>query len=171
MARSVIFFDDTDMDEQRAKQKSFLSWAMGGPEEYTGKDMRDAHAPMVERGLDHAHFDAVAGHLQTTLQELDVDEMRDLAAQYENFEYIPCISGDDAAAEFRVGRADANALSDEADLSGWRVFLCGHPAMVNATRKMAYLAGAAMADIMADPFDFQELRIQPRSEPEPLDVW
>lgn len=68
------FFDDTDMDEQRAKQKSFLSWAMGGPEEYTGKDMRDAHAPLVEKGLNQAHFDAVAGHLQATLQELNVDE-------------------------------------------------------------------------------------------------
>ena len=97
--------------------------------------------------------------------------MRDLAARHENFEYIPCISGDDAATGFRAGRADAIALADETDLSGWRVFLCGHPAMVNAIRKLAYMAGAALADIMADPFDFQELRTAPRSEPEPLDVW
>ena len=100
-----------------------------------------------------------------------IDEMKDLAAGHENFEYTPCISGDDAATGFRAGRADAIALADETDLSGWRVFLCGHPAMVNAIRKMAYMAGAALADIMADPFDFQELRIEPRDEPEPLDVW
>jgi len=70
------FFDDTDMDGQRAKQKSFLSWVMGGPEEYTGKNMREAHAPLVARGLNEAHFDAVAGHLQATLEELGVAEDR-----------------------------------------------------------------------------------------------
>ena len=44
----------------------------GGPNEYTGKDMRTAHASLVENGLDDSHFDAVAGHLQATLTELDV---------------------------------------------------------------------------------------------------
>ncbi|MDP6388357.1 MAG: group 1 truncated hemoglobin [Alphaproteobacteria bacterium] len=68
------FFDDTDMDEQRAKQKSFLTMVFGGPHEYTGKDMREAHAPLVEKGLDDSHFDAVAGHLQATLDELGVPE-------------------------------------------------------------------------------------------------
>jgi hemoglobin len=33
------FFDDTDMDAQLAKQKSFLTMAFGGPHNYTGKDM------------------------------------------------------------------------------------------------------------------------------------
>ena len=66
------FFDDTDMNEQRAKQKAFLTMALGGPHEYTGKDLRTAHAPLVEKGLDDSHFDAVAGHLQATLEELGV---------------------------------------------------------------------------------------------------
>lgn len=66
------FFDDTDMDAQRAKQKSFLTMVFGGPHEYTGKDMRTAHAPLVEKGLNDSHFDAVAGHLQATLEELGV---------------------------------------------------------------------------------------------------
>ena len=66
------FFDSTDMDAQRAKQKSFLTMVFGGPNEYTGKDMRTAHASLVENGLDDSHFDAVAGHLQATLTELDV---------------------------------------------------------------------------------------------------
>jgi hemoglobin len=74
------FFDTTDMDEQRAKQKAFLSWAFGGPEEYTGKDMRDAHKDLVEqKGLSDEHFDAVAGHLQATLDELGVGS--ELAAE------------------------------------------------------------------------------------------
>ncbi|MCJ8318340.1 MAG: group 1 truncated hemoglobin [Colwellia sp.] len=68
------FFDDTDMDGQIAKQKSFLTMAFGGPNEYTGTDMRKAHAPLVEKGLNESHFGAVAGHLQATLQELGVPE-------------------------------------------------------------------------------------------------
>ncbi|MDA1097551.1 MAG: group 1 truncated hemoglobin [Proteobacteria bacterium] len=68
------FFDSTDMDDQRAKQKSFLTMAFGGPHEYTGQDLRAAHAPLVADGLNDSHFDRVAGHLQATLEELEVDE-------------------------------------------------------------------------------------------------
>ncbi len=66
------FFDDTDMDEQRAKQKSFLTMVFGGPNDYTGQNMRDAHKRLVDDGLDDCHFDAVAVHLQNTLEELAV---------------------------------------------------------------------------------------------------
>lgn len=66
------FFDSTDMAGQHSKQKSFLTMAFGGPNNYSGKDLRAAHAPLVERGLNDSHFGAVAGHLQATLQELDV---------------------------------------------------------------------------------------------------
>ena len=50
------------------------------------------------------------------------------------------------------------ALSDHADLKDWRVCLCGYPPMVHAARKTAYLAGAAMADINADPFEMMNKR-------------
>jgi len=66
------FFDDSDMDAQRAKQKAFLTMVFGGPNDYAGRDLRAAHAPLVEKGLDDEHFDAVAGHLQATLEELGV---------------------------------------------------------------------------------------------------
>lgn len=66
------FFDSTDMDAQRDKQKAFLTMVMGGPNDYTGKDLRTAHAPLVERGLNEDHFMNVAGHLQATLEELNV---------------------------------------------------------------------------------------------------
>lgn len=68
------FFDDTDMDAQRAKQKAFLSMAFGGPDTYTGMELREAHAPLVEKGLGDEHFDAVAGHLEATLQEMGVSD-------------------------------------------------------------------------------------------------
>ena len=66
------FFDSVDMDAQRAKQKAFLTMAFGGPNNYTGKDLRSAHAALVTRGLNGSHFDAVAGHLQATLEQLGV---------------------------------------------------------------------------------------------------
>lgn len=66
------FFDSVDMDGQRVKQKAFLTMVCGGPNQYEGKDLRTAHAPLVERGLTDQHFDAVAGHLQATLEELGV---------------------------------------------------------------------------------------------------
>jgi hemoglobin len=70
------FFEGVDMDKQAAKQKAFLTMVLGGPHAYTGKDMRTAHAPLVQRGLTDVHFDAVVEHLGATLKELGVaDEM------------------------------------------------------------------------------------------------
>ncbi|MCX7088981.1 MAG: group 1 truncated hemoglobin [Methylococcales bacterium] len=66
------FFANTNMDEQIAKQKAFFTMAFGGPNTYTGTDMRNAHAALVKRGLDDSHFDAVMEHLGATLQELNV---------------------------------------------------------------------------------------------------
>ena len=66
------FFDNTDMDQQAAKQKAFLTMAFGGPNNYSGTDMRTAHAKFVKMGLDDSHFDAVVENLAATLQELNV---------------------------------------------------------------------------------------------------
>jgi hemoglobin len=59
------------MKKQHAKQKQFLAHVLGGPEPYTGRDMREAHAQL---DLKEEDFNAIAGHLQATLQELKVDE-------------------------------------------------------------------------------------------------
>ena len=67
------FFDSVDMDRQKRKQRQFLMMAMGGPPRYTGKNMKDGHAHLVERGLDDSHVDSVAGHLSATLDSLGVD--------------------------------------------------------------------------------------------------
>jgi hemoglobin len=68
------FFESVDMDRQRAKQKAFLTMAFGGPNDYTGKDMRRAHAHLVEKGLDDTHVDAIIELLGATLSELGVDQ-------------------------------------------------------------------------------------------------
>jgi hemoglobin len=66
------FFEDVDMERQAAKQKAFLTMVTGGPSSYSGRDMRAGHAHLVKRGLNDTHFDAVAGHLKETLEELGV---------------------------------------------------------------------------------------------------
>ena len=65
------FFDTVDMEGQHAKQKAFLTMAFGGPNEYTGKDMREAHKHM---NLTEEHFNAVAECLVGTLQDLNVPQ-------------------------------------------------------------------------------------------------
>ena len=65
------FFDTIDMEEQHIKQKAFLTMAFGGPNSYTGKDMREAHAGMA---LTEEHFGAVAEALVGTLEELNVPQ-------------------------------------------------------------------------------------------------
>jgi hemoglobin len=71
--RTRPFFAGLDMEAQIRKQRAFMTWAFGGPAEYRGRDLETAHAKLVqERGLNDAHFDAVAQHLQETLVELAV---------------------------------------------------------------------------------------------------
>jgi hemoglobin len=64
------FFDGVDMAKQAAKQKAFLTLALGGPNNYTGEDMRKGHAHLV--GLNDSHFNAVMENLGATLTELNV---------------------------------------------------------------------------------------------------
>ncbi len=66
------FFEGVDMDRQIGKQKAFLTMAFGGPNNYSGLDMRKGHAHLVARGLNDSHFNAVAENLVGTLQELGV---------------------------------------------------------------------------------------------------
>jgi NAD(P)H-flavin reductase/ferredoxin len=83
-----------------------------------------------------------------------IDELQQLAEQTPNFYYRPCISGENEKIpeNFNRGRANDVALSAIPDLSGWRVFLCGHPDMINQMKRDAFLKGASMADIYTDAF-------------------
>lgn len=64
------FFDNVDMDKQIVKQKSFLTMVFGGPNNYTGKDMREGHRHLLKKGLNDSHVDAIINHLGSTLKEL-----------------------------------------------------------------------------------------------------
>ena len=78
------FFDDVDMDRQIAKQKGFLTMVFGGPNNYTGKDMREGHKHLVANGLNDTHVDAIIELLGATLKELgvadsDIQEVANIA--------------------------------------------------------------------------------------------
>jgi len=70
------FFEGVDMDRQSAKQKAFLTMVFGGPNSYTGLDMRQGHKHLVDRGLDASHFEHILAHLRSTLAELGLGEAK-----------------------------------------------------------------------------------------------
>lgn len=65
------FFASVSMPRLKAHQFAFLSQAMGGPRQYSGSSMRDAHSRLA---IEQRHFDGVAVHLLETLCELGVSE-------------------------------------------------------------------------------------------------
>ncbi|WP_332897164.1 group I truncated hemoglobin [Haladaptatus sp. CMSO5] len=69
--RLVEFFKGMDMQALRAHQVQFISSVTGGPVEYAGADMREAHAHL---DIDETDFDAVGTHLEGALRENGVEE-------------------------------------------------------------------------------------------------
>ena len=80
--RVVHHFEDADTTALRAHQVQFISMVTGGPVQYTGDDMEEAHRGI---GITDEEFDAVATHLDTALDENGVaDEDRErVLAQVE----------------------------------------------------------------------------------------
>lgn len=58
------FFTHTDMKKQRRHQTAFISYALGGSRQYTGRSMEKAHEGL---NLAPEHFDAIAKHLGEAL--------------------------------------------------------------------------------------------------------
>jgi hemoglobin len=65
------FFEGVDMEKQKSHQTKFISFALGGPKNYTGKSMAKAHEGM---NLQPEHFNAIATHLHDALAHFDVPE-------------------------------------------------------------------------------------------------
>ena len=81
-----------------------------------------------------------------------IEQLARLAAAYPNFRYRPCISDGPSADGYWAGTPLQVALDESPDLTGWRVYLCGNPQMVEAARMQTFLAGVGSAEIFADPF-------------------
>ena len=66
------YFTSVDVERQKMKQRAFLTVAFGGPNNYTGMDLKQGHAHL--KGLNEGHFNAVMENLGATLQELNVPD-------------------------------------------------------------------------------------------------
>lgn len=114
-------------------------------------------APLVgilNDALSHGHSGSI--HLFHGSSEVEdlyrIDEMKQLAVENANFSYTPCVSRGDVPEGFSSGRANEVAIKMLPDLKGWRVFLCGHPEMINQMKTQVFLNGASVADIYTDAF-------------------
>lgn len=63
------YFENVDVKRLKGHQRSFIAAAIGGPEPYLGRPMREAHARF---DIQPAHFDRVVDHLVATLSGLGV---------------------------------------------------------------------------------------------------
>ena len=64
------YFDGVEMVRLKRHQVALVSQVMGGPVEYSGRDLRAAHQG---KGISSDDFGAVAGHLVTALTEAGVE--------------------------------------------------------------------------------------------------
>lgn len=76
------YFANTDMDKQERHQINFISMALGGPNNYSGRSMKKAHEPL---NITSEHFDKVAGHLVGALKwakvpDAEIDEVISIVA-------------------------------------------------------------------------------------------
>jgi hemoglobin len=69
LARYFAHLDETALKHLRWHMIAFLAAATGGPNRYTGREMRAAHAHL---GITSQAFDRVATHLLDTLIDLGV---------------------------------------------------------------------------------------------------
>lgn len=65
------FFRQTDMKRQRTFMRAFLAMALGGPNEYDGRPMKETHEHL---GVTELHFALIAGHLAATLEAAGVSQ-------------------------------------------------------------------------------------------------
>ncbi|MED4228391.1 group 1 truncated hemoglobin [Neobacillus cucumis] len=63
------FFEHTDMEKQKSHQTKFISFALGGPNQYSGQSMAKAHQGM---NLQPEHFNAIVNHLHKALAHYGV---------------------------------------------------------------------------------------------------
>lgn len=72
--RLAHLFSGVDINRLRRHQEHFLTFAFGGPVNYSGRGMAAAHQRLVEEhGLNDSHFDALLQDLDKTLTDLDIE--------------------------------------------------------------------------------------------------
>jgi CDP-4-dehydro-6-deoxyglucose reductase len=78
------------------------------------------------------------------------------AAEHPHIRYVPVLSDPEAADAWsgRTGLVHEAALADIADFSGYQVYACGAPAMIEAARRDFTARGLPADEFFADVFSF-----------------
>ena len=78
------------------------------------------------------------------------------AAEHANIKYVPVLSEPSAADAWqgRTGFVHQAVLADHPDLSGFQVYACGAPAMIDAARRDFGAQGLPAEEFYADSFTF-----------------
>ena len=78
------------------------------------------------------------------------------AARMPNLSYVPVLSepAADDAWDGRTGLVHRAVLADFADLSGFQVYACGAPVMIDAARQDFVAAGLPEEEFFSDAFTF-----------------
>jgi hemoglobin len=66
------FFNQIRLPAQIDKMRNFITLSLTGNTQYSREAIRQAHAPLVERGLNDKHFDLFVSIMNETLVELDI---------------------------------------------------------------------------------------------------
>ncbi|CUX23930.1 Naphthalene 1,2-dioxygenase [Agrobacterium deltaense Zutra 3/1] len=80
-----------------------------------------------------------------------LDRFGDLAARHGNLSFVPVLSHEKHA-DIRCGYVGAAVADDFDDLDGWKAYIAGPPAMIEATVPQLLARGMRTADIHADVF-------------------
>ncbi|MBK7928456.1 MAG: group 1 truncated hemoglobin [Bryobacterales bacterium] len=70
-AALLPFFDGIDRERLKAHQLAFISQALGGPGQYEGRELRDAHAA---HPIEQRHFDSLTLHMEIAFLEMGLSE-------------------------------------------------------------------------------------------------
>jgi ferredoxin-NAD(P)+ reductase (naphthalene dioxygenase ferredoxin-specific) len=80
------------------------------------------------------------------------DRFQALAQAHANFSFVPVLSNPPHGGTRRQGTPDAAVAKDFRDLAGYRAYLAGPPALVEAAVERLLGLGLSEDDIHADPF-------------------
>jgi len=80
-----------------------------------------------------------------------VEQFRELSARHDNLNFVPVLS-QEAQTGRRSGQVGTVVAEDFSDLDGWKAYLAGPPAMIDATAPLLIERGIRAADIHADVF-------------------
>lgn len=124
----------------------------------------------IKSMLEHAFYTGIDREMTLywgtrSLRDLYMPELPSAwQAQHENFRFIPVLSQPKPEDQWtgRTGRVPEAVLNDFEDLSGYQVYACGTPAMVEAARDKFLARGLPRDEFYADAFTFA-VDSQPKS--------